>query len=303
VRLRYVRSPKGQGVARSTGAPQRQTSTALAARNMTLTLACAIALMAASSCSTTRTGAGNALGSTSPSPSISADCIAYAQPQIAKRIVHFENVKTTDGPQTVEAYVRAPITHSGQNATPSAAPSGQFSTAGRPGLVGIVVDHQSGQNLCGSMNWADTFAAEGYLAIAPSLDESYQVPETEAAVGYLRAHGATKIVLLGASMGGTAVLITAAQLQPPVQAVISVSGPASYPPLDASVTAPKLTVPVFYSAGEDDESFAADEATMYRATAGKDKVLDIVPGSSDHGFDLIGVLMGKINAFIRAHTG
>ena len=218
--------------------------------------------------------------------------------------MHFENVKTAAAePRTVEAYVRTPTAPSGQGATHGAAPSGQSSTAGGSGLVGIVVDHQSGQNLCDSMTWADTFAAEGYLAIAPSLDESYQVPETEAAVGYLRSHGATRIVLLGASMGGTAVLVTAAQLQPPVQAVISVSGPASYTPLDASVTAPKLTVPVFYSAGADDESFASDETAMYRATAGKDKALDIVPDNSDHGFDLLGALLNKINAFIRAHTG
>lgn len=270
---------------------------------MAITLACVTALVATSSCSTSRTQAGSALGSASASPSISADCIAYAEPQIVKRIVHFENVKTADGPRMVEAYVRSPITHSGQGAAPDATASGESSTLHGSGLVGIVVDHQAGQNLCGSMKWADTFAAEGYLAIAPSLDDSYQVPETEAAVGYLRAHGATKIVLLGASMGGTAVLITAAQLQPPVQAVVSVSGPAAYPPLDASVTAPKLTVPVLYSAGADDEGFAADETTMYQATAEKDKALDIVPGSSDHGFDLLGVLLDKINAFIRAHTG
>lgn len=247
--------------------------------------------------------AGDALASASASPSISADCIAHAEPQIAKRIVHFENIKSADAPRTVEAYVRAPITRDGQGATSGAAASSASSTASESGLVGIVLDHQAGQSLCDSMNWADTFAAEGYLAIAPSLDESYQVPETKAAVGYLRSHGATKIVLLGASMGATAVLVTAARLRPPVQAVISVSGPAAYTPLDASVTAPKLTVPVFYSAGADDESLAADETAMYQATAAKSKILDTVPDSSDHGFDLLGVLLDKINVFIRAHTG
>lgn len=270
---------------------------------MALTLACVAALVAASSCSTSSAGAAGALGSASASPSITADCVSPAQPQIVKRIVHFETAKTADGPQTVEAYVRTPTTRSGQGATPGATASSESSTASGSGLTGIVVDHQVGQSLCDSMDWADTFAAEGYLAIAPSLDDSYLVPETEAAVGYLRAHGATKIVLLGASMGGTAVLVTAAQLQPPVQAVISVSGPAVYSPLDASATAPKLTVPVFYSAGAEDESFASDETAMYQATAEKDKVLDIVPNDGDHGFDLLGTLLDKINAFIRAHTG
>ena len=102
-----------------------------------------------------------------------------AKPEVVKRIVHFDNLKTAGGPQTVEAYVRTPIAHGGQVATPSATASGESSAASGSGLIGIVVDHQANQSLCDSMSWADTFAAEGYLAIAPTLDDSYQVPETE----------------------------------------------------------------------------------------------------------------------------
>lgn len=224
--------------------------------------------------------------SASPSPSITAACI-YSGNALAKRVVHF---RRADGNGTVEAYVRSPAP-----ATASPGPAGSAT-------VGIVVDHESGQTLCDSMGWADQFAAEGYRAIAPTLDDTNQVTETEGAVAYLRAHGATRIVLLGASMGGTTVLQTAAELQPPVQAVISVSGPESYYPLDASAAAAKLAVPVFYSAGAGDTGFAAAETNLYDATLEKDKVLDIVPGTDLHGFDLLGTLLTKVNAFIQSHT-
>jgi dienelactone hydrolase len=244
-----------------------------------LSAGAAVTLAAASGCSSSAYHAAVAAGSPTPSPGISADCISPGS-TLAKRIVHFPSA---NGQETVEAYING--------------------AGGASSRVGIVVDHQSGQTLCDSMGWADTFAQEGYLAVAPSLVESRQVTETEGAIAYLRAHGATQIILLGASMGGTAVLETAAQATLPVQAVISVSGPESYYPLDAFAAAPTLKVPVFYAAGSEDTGFASAATNLYEATAEKDKVLHIVQGDGDHGFDLIGVLLAPINAFIKSHTG
>lgn len=248
-------------------------------------LAAALAALAAqaslAACST-----GSPAPAAAASPSITADCVSPGTP-LAKRVVHFASA---DHQETVEAYVRTPFAGSGGGAR-----------AKSPG-IGIVIDHQSSQSLCDSMGWADQFAAEGYLAVAPSLDDGSLVTETEGAVAYLRAHGATQIVLLGASMGGTTVLATAAKLQPPVQAVISVSGPTAYAMADAGTTAPDLTVPVFYSAGAGDTDFAQNETDMYNATKEKDKVLDIVPVTDQHGFDLLSSLMTDIDEFIQKYT-
>lgn len=199
---------------------------------------------------------------------------------LAKRIVH---IPGADGQQVFEAYVNRPA-----------------STA--PATTGIVIDHQSDQSLCDSMGWADTFAVEGFLAIAPSLDDGDEVTETEGAVEYLRTHGATRIVLVGASMGGTVVLVAATQIQPPVQAVISVSAPTAWNAADAQSAVPKLTVPVFYAASAQDTAFAASTTTLYGATATKDKTEVIVPDLDLHGFDLFSTLMDQFNAFIRAHA-
>jgi dienelactone hydrolase len=223
----------------------------------------------------------SASGSASASEAISADCITPGSAQ-AKQIVHYAS---PDGVQ-VEAYVSSP--KAGKRVSSS-------------GTVGIVIVHQSGQTLCESMSWAEVFSGAGYLALAPTVGEYQQVADVEASVAYLRAHGAKQVVLLGASMGGTTVLQVAAQLTPPVQAVVSVSGPSVYSPMDVLDIVPQLKVPVFYSAGAKDTEFASDETDLYNATTEKDKTLDIVPNDASHGFALLGGLLPKVEAFLRAH--
>jgi dienelactone hydrolase len=214
-------------------------------------------------------------------PSISARCISPTS-AAAKQIVHYA---AADG-EEVEAYVAGPA--AGKHVSSS-------------GTVGIVIVHESNQDLCDSKSWAMTFSGLGYLAIAPTVDGFGPAAEVEASVAYLRQHGAKQVVLLGASMGGTAVLLTAVEVKPPVQAVVSVSGPSAYSSMDALSAAPKLTVPVFYSAGELDTDFAFDETNLYHATTEKDKVLDIVSGDPSHGFDLLYALMPRVKAFFLEH--
>jgi dienelactone hydrolase len=228
-------------------------------------------------------GAGNAAAAASASAAdaISAKCITPGSAQ-AKQIVHYPS---PDGVQ-VEAYVSSP--KAGKHVSSS-------------GTVGIVIVHQSQQTLCESMSWAVLFSGAGYLALAPTVDEYQQVADVEASVSYLRAHGAKQVVLLGASMGGTAVIQAAGTVTPPVQAVVSVSGPSIYSPMDALLIVPTLAVPVFYSAGAEDTEFATDETDLYDATTEQAKTLDIVPNDSSHGFALLGDLLPQVEAFLLAH--
>jgi Dienelactone hydrolase family len=228
-------------------------------------------------------GAGSASASASVSAPevISAGCITPGTAQ-ARHIVHYANPESVQ----IEAYMSSP--EAGKHVSSS-------------GTVGIVIVHQSEQDLCESMSWAVVFSGAGYLALAPTVDEYQQVAQVETSVAYLREHGAKQVVLLGASMGGTAVLQAAAELTPPVQAVVSLSGPSVYDPMDALLTAPKLAVPVFYSAGAQDTEFATDETDLYNATTEKDKTLDIVPNDASHGFALLSDLLPRVEAFLRAH--
>lgn len=244
-----------------------------------------VLVVAAGSAAGCSGGSGGGVGSASASASapdvISASCIAPGTAQ-ASHIVHYAPPKSVQ----IEAYSSSP--EAGKQVSSS-------------GTVGIVIVHQSEQNLCESMSWAAVFSNAGYLALAPTVDEYQQVDQVEASVAYLREHGAKQVVLLGASMGGTAVLQAAAELTPPVQAVVSLSGPSTYAPMDALRTAPKLEVPVFYSAGAQDTVFARGETDLYNATTEKDKTLDIVPSNASHGFALLNVLLPQVETFLRTH--
>lgn len=66
----------------------------------------------------------------------------------------------------------------------------------------------------------------GYRVIVPSYGTSRYLEVALAAAGRLKSAGATTVVLIGASMGGTMSLATAAKMKPAPKAVVSLSGPS-----------------------------------------------------------------------------
>ena len=99
------------------------------------------------------------------------------------------------------------------------------------------------------------------------------------AVRELRRRGARSVVLAGASLGGTAVLAAAAQIQPAVQGVVSFGAPGVYEQVDATRAMPRLTVPALFVSAAEDGLFADDARALYAAAASADKRVVIVPGS------------------------
>ena len=110
--------------------------------------------------------------------------------------------------------------------------------------------------------------------------------DLEAALGFLRSEGVESIAIVGASMGGTAALIVAADEGDAVSTVISLSAPQQIeglvagPDVMARVTAAKLFV-----AGSGDVA-AAQAAQAFDEQSPAPKRLEIVP-SDDHGTDLL----------------
>lgn len=143
------------------------------------------------------------------------------------------------------------------------------------GGTGIVLANEIQKDACSWQPYAKQLAGRGYRVLAFDFNSdrrsgyvqgSTDNDDVAAAVGLLRQRGAQKVVLLGASRGGTAVLVAATKIQPPVAGVISLSGPASISGMDASLAVPRLTVPVLYIVSDLDRSFAADAHTLYDAT-------------------------------------
>lgn len=161
------------------------------------------------------------------------------------------------------------------------------------GPVGVVLVHQIDATLCQWLPYGKRLAARGYQVLVMDLggygsSEPSSKPDQDVkqAVRYLREQGTQSIVLIGASLGGTASLSAAVIVEPPVDAVVSLSGPLRAQGMDLSVRIRSLASPVLYVAGSYDGSFDEDAQMLYDATLETRKQLVLVRESS-HGVQLI----------------
>lgn len=163
------------------------------------------------------------------------------------------------------------------------------------GSVGVVLANQAANDACSWLLYASDLAKRGYRVLAfdfngegdSAASDGSGGDDVAAAAKYLRSQkGVSGIVLIGASRGGTAVLVAATTLQPPPKAVISLSAPAAFNRDDAGSVVAMLAVPTLFVAAEDDTNFAVDARSMYERTPPTLAALKIVPGSS-HGQSLV----------------
>jgi pimeloyl-ACP methyl ester carboxylesterase len=162
------------------------------------------------------------------------------------------------------------------------------------GTTAVVFAHESRGGLCQWVPFARSFARRGYLTLAfdfrgygksqtPRRSASSRLAaDVIAAAKKTRSMGAKKVVLVGASMGGTAVIVAAANARTLVNGVIPVSAPTSYGRMDALKAAPRLQVPVLFIVGAGDEGFNDQARQLYEATGSPDKRLEIL-ASAQHG--------------------
>jgi len=169
------------------------------------------------------------------------------------------------------------------------------------GSVGVVLAHQSESDLCQWRPYAYTLASKGYRALTLSM--AFHLDEDVAgAVAALRARGVQHVVLIGASMGGTAVLGAATEVDPPVDAVVSLSAPARYQTVNALPLVPKLRMPTLYVVASGDTAFAEDGRALYAASPPSLRTLLVVDGAA-HGVDMLTpAVTARVEAFLKAHS-
>lgn len=162
------------------------------------------------------------------------------------------------------------------------------------GPTGVVLAHMFPTDRTSWAELGSLLADRGYRSLAFDFrgyggsGGERDIPEiwrdVLAATDALRERGARRIVLVGASMGGTASLIAAARTE--VQGVITLSAAGTFMELSAppevlqAVDEPKLFI-----AAQGDGSAAATAQTFYDTASGA-KRLEIVTGA-DHGTDLL----------------
>lgn len=180
-----------------------------------------------------------------------------------------------------------------------------FTTSDHVKLDGLLYGQGKTMVICSHMSetslaiWKDSgipqrLAVLGYQVLAYDFrgnggsggapDPSFLDVDLSAAVSFAHQQGATKIVLMGASMGGTASLKVATTGQ--AAAVISLSGPQFYgvPVTDTDLQA--MRIPKLFMDSQDDEPYVTDARHMYDV-ASAPKEIDIYPGSA-HGTYIFG---------------
>jgi pimeloyl-ACP methyl ester carboxylesterase len=180
------------------------------------------------------------------------------------------------------------------------------------GRTFVVLAHESRGSLCDWAPYGRRLARLGLSAFAfdfrnygQSQTRAYRNGQSQgvdvaAAVKLVRRLGARKVFVVGASLGGSAVISAGASVRPPVNGVVSVSGAADL--ADALGSAARLKVPVLYLAGRYDVQFAEDAQRLYDATGSSDKTLKIL-GRGEHGTELVGsspTARSLIERFVRS---
>jgi pimeloyl-ACP methyl ester carboxylesterase len=114
-----------------------------------------------------------------------------------------------------------------------------------------------------------------------------------AANDFLASKGVTRVAFIGASMGGTASLVAAAQLPTGVEAVITLSAPMSIDGLTAGPDVVQASgAAKLFLAGDEDTTAADTASALYDASL-QPKKLQIFT-TADHGTDLLTGNQGEI---------
>ncbi|MCA1831956.1 MAG: alpha/beta hydrolase [Actinomycetota bacterium] len=172
--------------------------------------------------------------------------------------------------------------------------------------VGVVFAHTFRDTKESWAPFAETIASRGFLTLAFDFrgygeskgkkDPSKNDVDLEAAIAEIKALGATKVFLVGASMGGTAALVVAAREE--LAGVVAVSVPTEFSDIDALAAAPSIEEPLLLVAADGDPDGAATSARRLEAATGN-STLDVIRGSRAHGTDLLeGPTAGRVSTDI-----
>jgi pimeloyl-ACP methyl ester carboxylesterase len=163
------------------------------------------------------------------------------------------------------------------------------------GGTGIVFAHESDGDACDWMPEAVRLAKLGYRTLTVDLNgygasKMLNRPfsdDVDDAIDFLTGQGVTSIVLVGSSMGGTAVLVAAVHTNARLAAVIALSSPAYYSEADALAAAPRITVPLLMMCGSLDRRFVGDVKDIYAAATATTHKRLVLVDTDAHGKRLV----------------
>jgi len=182
--------------------------------------------------------------------------------------------------------------------------SGGVRLAGRvfgTGPVGIVLAHQIDDDQSDWYPYAHRLATLGYRVLTFDLrgycpggdagcssgspDAESSADDVDAAIRFFRDRGVRSVVLIGASVGGQAVLVRAARSTDGIMGVVSLSAPTYFAYDISAKTLAGLGVPTLFIAGSGDGDAAVSARRFARWVSGPTDVL--VMNTGEHGIALL----------------
>lgn len=159
--------------------------------------------------------------------------------------------------------------------------------------VAVLLHQTDGDGACGWFPVAGMMAAQGVRVLAFDLcgygsarcpRSTTPARQVRAAVHWARTHGAGRVTVVGASMGGSVALGTADEVTP--DAVIDLSGPMEWDGVtDSARAARRLRSPLLAAATAGDPS--TDPAALRRAVQASPGTHRFVRSPSGHGIEML----------------
>lgn len=162
---------------------------------------------------------------------------------------------------------------------------------------GVLLSHEQGYYMCSWLALGEELAAAGYHVVLfeyrnhgaseTAQDNDNIDRDTRAALAALHSFGADRVLLGGASCGGTSSAVTAAD-EPKLAGLLILSSPAKCAGQEGEVAVRKITSPSFFAVSPEDYSgnMIKETRRLYEASGAADKHLEIVPGGR-HGTDML----------------
>jgi dienelactone hydrolase len=182
-------------------------------------------------------------------------------------------------------------------------------SAGHGPTVAVLLHQTDGNGLCGWLGFAQQLARQrGVTALALDLcaygaarcEGGYvarQTDQVRLAVDHaLDDLGARRVVLVGASMGGSLAVLTGA-VDDRVDAVVDLSGPDEWSAPAVHRAARGLSVPALFAVARDEGE--EEVAAMRRAAAAAPEGSELVLEESGHGYELLEEADGRPTRLAR----
>ena len=132
------------------------------------------------------------------------------------------------------------------------------------GEIAVILSHMRGRNQTSWFPFARLASTSGYKVMtfdfrgygkSTGTRDTRMDRDLEAAVAYVRAKGAKQVILIGASMGGTAAIEIAAEID--VQGVAALSPPTSFGRINALGAVSSMLIPLLLIVAENDPPFTS----------------------------------------------